>query len=110
MAHYIKYEIFLPVDYTDRATGERRALDRSFLLRFLFQTVRRYSGLTETNPITAPPFKDQARNLFAQQQRANEGKLSAYLRNNIMGFVGGKGDAGAMPAPSPSGVQAGAVQ
>jgi hypothetical protein len=57
MAHYIKYEIFLPVDYTDRATGERRALNRSSLLRFLFHTVRRYSGLTETNPVTAPPFK-----------------------------------------------------
>ncbi len=57
MAHYINYEIFLPVDYTDRTTGARRALDRLSLRRFLVQTIKHYGGLTEANPVAAPPFK-----------------------------------------------------
>lgn len=74
-------------------------------------------------PAPGVAFKDQARNLYTQQQRANEGKLNAYLRNNVMGFVGGKGekaDANAPMAGAPGmggfgggglgGVQAGAVQ
>jgi hypothetical protein len=59
-------------------------------------------------PAPTLAFKDQARNLFAQQQRANEGKLNSYLRNNVMGFVGGKGDANAAPAPA-AGVKAGSA-
>jgi hypothetical protein len=74
-------------------------------------------------PAPGIAFKDQARNLFAQQQRANEGKLNSYLRNNIMGGFA-KGDANAAPAAGMpglggrggfsgggfGGVQAGAVQ
>ena len=57
MAHYIKYEIFLPIDYTDQTTDKRCTLDRLSLRRFLVQTIQRYGGLTETNPVAAPPFK-----------------------------------------------------
>jgi hypothetical protein len=57
VAHYIRYEIFLPVEYTDRQTNERRSVDRSTLRAFTAEVVQKYGGYTEANPTAAPPYR-----------------------------------------------------
>lgn len=57
MAHYIKYEIFLPVEYIDKQTGEKRYLEYSSLRQLSSEVVEKYGGYTETNPTMAPLYR-----------------------------------------------------
>lgn len=57
MAHYIRYEIFLPVEYIDKQTNERRPIDPATIREFAAEVVQRYGGYTEVNPTAAPPYR-----------------------------------------------------
>ena len=57
MAHYIRFEILLPVEYTERRTGQRRSISRHEIAEFANQFRARYGGYTESNPIGHPPYR-----------------------------------------------------
>ena len=64
MAHYNRFEIYLPVRYrivtTDPATGKHsetaRSLDPDQVDRFLREAVVRFGGATRAHPMGHPPY------------------------------------------------------
>lgn len=56
MAHYLRFEVYVPVEYKD-SKGEHHSIDRDELRNFANETIQRFRGLTETNPVQAPPFR-----------------------------------------------------
>ena len=65
MAHYTRFEIYLPLTYTkievDPNSGEelssRCSLDEALVREFVEEAVKRYGGLTQVNPLASPAFK-----------------------------------------------------
>jgi hypothetical protein len=64
-AEYIRFEIYIPVQYeitlTNEQTGDTRsitrALDMDEVKRFIAATGKRYQGITQANPIAPSPYK-----------------------------------------------------
>jgi hypothetical protein len=64
MAHYNRFEIYLPVRYrilrTDSVTGEQsesvRSLNSDQVDRFLREAVHRFGGATRAHPMGHPPY------------------------------------------------------
>jgi hypothetical protein len=54
MAHYIRYEIYLPIRYTEPSTGTVKSLEPDELAQFLETVAEKYRGYTQSNPVTAP--------------------------------------------------------
>jgi hypothetical protein len=57
MAYYLRFEVLVPIEYTDLATGERRSVPHRELYQFCARIYKVYGGLTEANPIAPPPFR-----------------------------------------------------
>ncbi len=53
MAHYIRFEIYIPVLYTTKRDGrdEKHALDESLLDEFIEDITTRFGGFTQANPL-----------------------------------------------------------
>jgi hypothetical protein len=56
MAHYIRYEIYLPTRYRD-ASGNLVSVEMSGVKDLLDSIAQKYGGFTQSNPISAPPFR-----------------------------------------------------
>jgi hypothetical protein len=65
MAHWIRFEIYVPVTYTvtevDPERGAerrvRRGLDDQLLRKFVSETIGRYRGMTQANPLSTALYK-----------------------------------------------------
>lgn len=65
MAHYVRFEIYLPVAFTtlerDPTTGKEsrvvRMLDPRLIARFIAEARRNYKGITQANPLATAAFK-----------------------------------------------------
>lgn len=65
MAHYVRFEIYIPVVYTstehDPHTGESRevkhSLDEQLVSRFIHEACRKFHGLTQGNPLAPALYK-----------------------------------------------------
>src|SRR5947209_16617779 len=65
MAHYVRFEIYVPVVYityendpsTHRLRQVKHAMDDSLVSEFIAETCGKYQGITESNPISAAPYK-----------------------------------------------------
>jgi hypothetical protein len=57
MAHYIRYEVYLPVRYHDPGSRTVRSIEPTELTEFLDVVAQKYHGYTQANPMTAPPFR-----------------------------------------------------
>lgn len=64
-SEYIRFEVYVPTQYrvetTDPSSGqiseEIHALDSTVLRSFLNATMRAYGGVTQSNPVSAAPYK-----------------------------------------------------
>lgn len=56
MAHYIRYEIYLPVRYKDEA-GNSRSIEVEDYWDFFAEVRQKYGGYTQSNPTGFPPYR-----------------------------------------------------
>lgn len=57
MAHYIRYEVYLPIRYHDPESGAVRSVESTELTEFLDVVAQKYHGYTQANPMAAPPLR-----------------------------------------------------
>ena len=65
MAHYVRFEIYIPVIYTveesDPKTKEHKKVPHAFpsklVDQFVEETIDKYHGMTQANPVAPPMFK-----------------------------------------------------
>lgn len=57
MAHYIRYEVYLPIRYRDSKTGAMKSVEPYEIAHFLETVAEKYGGYTQSNPVAAPPFR-----------------------------------------------------
>ena len=56
MAHYVKFEVYLPTKFKDSAGSEKSIEDKE-IKDFCEKIRNKFGGYTESNPVTTPPFK-----------------------------------------------------
>jgi hypothetical protein len=56
VAHYIKFEIYLPTKFKD-STGSEKNISEYEIEDFCEKIRNEFNGYTESNPVTTPPFK-----------------------------------------------------
>lgn len=56
MAHYIRYEIYIPTRYRD-ANGNLISIETEDTTDFLESIAQKYGGFTQSNPVSAPPLR-----------------------------------------------------
>lgn len=57
MAHYLRFEVYVPSDYVDATTGERRHIPPIEVVRFCNLICKSYGGVTQTHPVAPPPLR-----------------------------------------------------
>lgn len=57
MAHYVRFEVYVPTEYVDASTGERHEVPPIEILRFCNRICRTYGGATQANPSAPPPLR-----------------------------------------------------
>lgn len=56
MAHYIRYEIYIPTRYQD-SKGKLISIETKDITGLLKAIAQKYSGFTQSNPVSAPPLR-----------------------------------------------------
>ncbi|MBI5044253.1 MAG: hypothetical protein HZC10_10600 [Nitrospirae bacterium] len=56
MAHYVKFEVYLPTKFWD-STGLEKTISDSEIDDFCEDILKKFKGYTESNPVSAPPYK-----------------------------------------------------
>ena len=56
MVHYVKFEIYLPTKFKG-STGSEKTISDSEIDDFCENIRNKFSGYTESNPVSTPPYK-----------------------------------------------------
>lgn len=56
MAHYIRYEMYVPTRYRD-ASGRVVSVETKDITNLLESIAQKYGGFTQSNPVSAPPLR-----------------------------------------------------
>ncbi len=56
MAHYVKFEVLLPTTFID-SVGSKKSIPLKEVEEFCENIRNEFGGYTESNPVSAPPFK-----------------------------------------------------
>lgn len=57
MAHYVRFEIYIPVVFSKVPGGPKYALDELLVSQFIAETIGKYHGVTQSNPTSPTPYK-----------------------------------------------------
>jgi hypothetical protein len=57
IAHFVRFEIFIPLLYVSKRDNITRALDTSILQEFITDITGRYHGITEAHPASPALYK-----------------------------------------------------
>src|ERR1700722_2946108 len=65
MAHYVRFEIYIPVVYVtlevispaSQTRRVRHAMDALLIAQFIAETVAKYKGITQSHPASPTPYK-----------------------------------------------------
>jgi hypothetical protein len=56
VAHYVKFEVYLPTKFKD-STGSEKSVSDQDIEDFCEKIRNKFGGYTESNPVATPPFK-----------------------------------------------------
>ena len=56
MAHYVKFEVYLPTKFKDSTGSEKNVSDQE-IEDFCEKIRNEFGGYTESNPVSTPPYK-----------------------------------------------------